>query len=72
MVDDLTCSVADVFKVLSTLDVNKANGPDAISPTILKECAAELAPSITQLFNFFLRSWQVTKCLEICQCCSNS
>ena len=30
MVDDLTFSVADVFKVLSTLDVNKANGPDAI------------------------------------------
>ena len=54
MVDDLTCSVADVFKVLSTLDVNKANGPDAISPRILKECAAELAPSITQLFNFSL------------------
>ena len=53
MVDDLTCSVADVFKVLSTLDVNKANGPDAISPRILKECAAELAPSIT-LFNFSL------------------
>ena len=53
-VDDLTCSVADVFKVLSTLDVNKANGPDTISPRILKECTAELAPSITQLFNFSL------------------
>ena len=53
-VDDLTCSVADVYKVLSTIDVNKVNGPDAISPRILKECAAELAPSITQLFNFSL------------------
>ena len=54
MVNDLTCSVADVYKVLSTIDVNKANGPDAISPRILKECSAELAPSITQLFNFSL------------------
>jgi len=54
MVDDLTCSVADVFKVLITLDVNKPNGPDAISARTLKECAAELAPSITQLFNFCL------------------
>ena len=54
MVNDLTCSVADVYKVLSTIDVNKANGPDAISPRILKECPAELAPSITQLFNFSL------------------
>ena len=42
------------LKVLSSLDVNKANGPDAISPRILKECAAELAPSISQLFNFSL------------------
>ena len=53
-VDDLSCSVADVYKVLSSLDVNKAIGPDAISPRILKECAAELAPSISQLFNFSL------------------
>ena len=51
-VDDLSCSVADVYKVLSSLDLNKAIGPDAISPRILKECAAELAPSISQLFNF--------------------
>ena len=36
-VDDLSCSVADVYKVLSSIDVNKANGPDALSPRILKE-----------------------------------
>ena len=53
-IDDLSCSVADVYKVLSSLDVHKAIGPDAISPRILKECAAELAPSISQLFNFSL------------------
>ena len=54
MVDDLACSVADVFKVLSTLDVNKSNRHDAISPRILKECVAALAPSIALLFNFSL------------------
>ena len=32
MVDELSCSVADVYKVLSSIEVNKANGPDAISP----------------------------------------
>ncbi|XP_068757932.1 uncharacterized protein [Montipora capricornis] len=53
-VDDLSCSVADVYKVLSSLDVNKVNGPEAISPRILKECAAKLAPSISQLLNFSL------------------
>lgn len=37
MVDDFTCSVAHVYKVLCTINVNKANGPDAISPIILKE-----------------------------------
>ena len=31
-IDDLSCSVADVYKVLSSLDVNKAIGPDTISP----------------------------------------
>ena len=41
-------------RLLSTIEVNKANGPDAISLRILKECPAELAPSITQLFNFSL------------------
>ena len=46
--------MADVYKVLSSIDVNKANGPDAISSRILKKCAAELAPSIKQLFNFAL------------------
>ena len=54
IVDELSCSVADVYKVLRSIEVNKANGPDAISPRILKECAAELAPSITELFNFSL------------------
>ena len=53
-VDDfyLACSVADFFKVLSSLDVNKVNGPDAISPRILKECAVGVVPSISQLLNF--------------------
>ena len=59
-VDDLSCSEADVYKVLSSIDVDKENGPYAISPRILKECAAELAPSITQLFNFSLDHSKLT------------
>ena len=55
-IGDLVCSVADVMEVLGAIDVNKASGPDAISPKILKECAAELSPSLTQLFNFSLTS----------------
>ena len=56
--------MTDVFKVLSTLDANKANGPDAVLPGILKECAAELAPSTTQLFNFSLKNGKLPSVVQ--------
>ena len=42
----------EVINVISKLDVNKALGPDDISPRVLDECALELAPSLTDLFNY--------------------
>ncbi len=47
---------ANVRKALQNLDVNKAIGPDEISPRVLKHCAAELAPSLAVLFNLSMRS----------------
>ena len=41
-------------KVLKSLNVNKACGPDGISPRLLKECHMELAPSLARLFNYSL------------------
>ena len=41
----------DVIDQLLTLDVNKAFGPDEISPKILKEGAVELAPILMFIYN---------------------
>jgi hypothetical protein len=43
--------VADVIKVFKAIKLNKAPGPDHISSKLLKECAHELAPVMTSLFN---------------------
>ena len=54
--NNVVASNGDVFKILSTLNVAKANGPDNISNVILKFCAAELTEPITMLINKSLSS----------------
>ncbi len=44
-------SVAEVRLSLESINISKATGPDHLSGKILKECAAQLAPSLTLLFN---------------------
>jgi hypothetical protein len=41
----------EVFDILINLDTSKAIGYDDMSPRVLKECAAELAPSLCEIFN---------------------
>ena len=48
-----------VHKCLKNLKVNKATGPDDISARVLKECAAELAPMLSFIFQ------QSIKCGEV-------
>ena len=48
-------TVEEISKVLSSLDVYKALGPDNLPTLVLKECAEVLAPSITAVINFSLR-----------------
>lgn len=48
---DIVCTTEEVEKYLKNLDVNKSPGPDGIPPRIVKECATQLAPSLTNLFN---------------------
>jgi hypothetical protein len=45
-----------VFKLLKGLNPHKAAGPDTIKPRLLKECAKELAPIFTILFNKSLQT----------------
>jgi hypothetical protein len=53
---ELNLSQEDVLVCLRTLDVNKATGPDGISPRLLKETAHQIAPSLSTLFNRSLDS----------------
>ena len=51
MLANIAFSEIDVINVLKGLDVNKGSGPDDIPLKVLRECADELAPSLTTLFN---------------------
>jgi hypothetical protein len=60
--DDLPCccdidiTAPGVAKLLKSLDPTKACGPDGISPRLLKECADELGPALTLLFQTSLNT----------------
>ena len=49
-------SVEEISKILSSLDVLKTIGPDKLPTIVLKECAESLAPSVTAVVNFGLRT----------------
>ena len=71
VIGDLSCSADEVAKLLQSIDVNKASGPDNIPPRILKECAMELALLLTNFFNFTLSrgniptDWKVANVVPI-------
>ena len=56
--DDLLCSEDEILNDIISLDVNKASGPDGISPIMLKRTAHSIAPSLTALFNISIRLGQ--------------
>ena len=45
-----------IIKKLHNLDTSKASGADGISATVLKNCAPELSPVLSKLFNISLSS----------------
>ena len=69
--DDLLCHEDDVVQLLSSLDINKASGPDNISARMLKATAHSIAPSVTKLFNICIRNgtlpsmWKCTNVVPI-------
>ena len=54
--DDFLCHEDDVVELLSSLDNNKASGPDNISACMVKATAHSIAPSMTKLFNICIRN----------------
>ena len=55
-IPDLTFTVSGIQHLLSTLNSNKASGPDNISPYILKHCAEEISPVLQIIFSQSLDS----------------
>ena len=49
--DSILCSEEEVFDLLFSLDLNKANGDDNISSHMLKHTAISITEAITRLFN---------------------
>ncbi len=53
---DILCTEEEVVEMLQSLNIAKASGQDGISARMLKATAAEIAPSITKLFNLSIQS----------------
>ncbi len=60
-----------VQKALSSLQANKASGPDKIPPIVLKNCSHQMAPILSHLYNVsycsahFPTSWKHTHIFPI-------
>ena len=50
----ITANHQDVIDVLKSIDINKAKGPDEISPKMFREAGAAISPSLTRLINLSL------------------
>ena len=55
----LQITVGGVTKLLKSLKTNKASGPDGLPNRILKECAEELSPALTAIFNQSLNTGEL-------------
>ncbi|CAH2096385.1 unnamed protein product [Euphydryas editha] len=51
----------EILKILQTLDVNKASGPDGVPAIVLRTCALELSPPLTRLYRLSLKTGKVPK-----------
>jgi hypothetical protein len=53
---DITITTQGVHTLLSDIKTSKAPGPDAIPNRVLNECATELAPVITDMFQHSIKT----------------
>ncbi|XP_061639064.1 uncharacterized protein LOC133482679 [Phyllopteryx taeniolatus] len=60
----LTIREQDVRRIFKQQKINKAAGPDHVSPSCLKVCADQLAPVFTQIFNRSLELCEVPSCFK--------
>ena len=68
---DIDLSASRVKPILDNLDINKAQGPDAISGAVLKNCSETLAYPISILFNlsyntgYIPQEWKLANVLPV-------
>lgn len=62
----LCLAPADVRRTLSRVKIHKASGPDNIPGRVLRECADQLAPVLTYIFNISLKPSQSSIMLQDC------
>ena len=55
-INTIRITYLSVKQVLDNLKVNKASGPDNISPRVLAKTAKEIAPSLAIMFNFSMQT----------------
>jgi len=55
---------ADVRRLFKRQNENKASGPDGVSSSVLKNCADQLAPIFTDIFNDSLSLCQIPSCFK--------
>lgn len=58
-IDELIITSSGVQTLLENLNPNKSMGPDELHPRVLKHLAAEIAPSLTVIYNKSLQTGEV-------------
>ncbi|KAK3515427.1 hypothetical protein QTP70_019918, partial [Hemibagrus guttatus] len=61
----LTIKEEEVNRLFKRLNTRKATGPDSVSPSLLKNCANQLSPVFTDIFNTSLETCHVPACFKI-------
>ena len=54
ILENISINSKEVFRILKSLDISKATGPDGISARLLRQVAPAISESLTKLFNISL------------------
>ena len=61
---EITVDPKGVLKLLNSLNIHKAPGPDGLSARVLKECSSEIAPILTLIYNESLAQRTVPEAIQ--------
>ena len=65
--NDIVVSKDGVIKLLKSLNLSKALGPDELHPRVLKELATELGPVFAHLFQQSIDTGEIPKEMVFCK-----